>query len=465
MSTSGDSGMEPPDLSGQLRIGRLLNVNARPKLQKLAARMAEQYGPPKARASQPTAILSSAARKLAETGGNLEALTQRERKAAIELFWIRMHGWEPGLTDVRRWLAWASLEWGSRIGVTRISMSFVRNFDPSSEATREVRDWLSARTGMISGHFGEFVRKHVLPRGITAVDQVARSLAAGDESFLHDAESDIRCEAVTRGSGFLVAIVAAFGRLCAGSELRDAEAVTKSLLGFFGEHGLSGARGSPSMRNDARIQMITGVVTWAGRTEIPNSTDIALEIALALADDPRISLTSWRGISDPIREEVEAWLTARTLENLFRVIDELQTDRQDMWQERRAFWRSYLPHIKRAYLLCAPAAVPIAERLKERYGRLKSSEKRHCGVLMQIVGPQGDKLIVLEINKNASALFWRPGTTGAPSFQDREYNRSILLQDCDDKRPHTPGWWQESFAQLIERETGIRGPEAGGWDG
>ncbi len=457
MSTFAEDGLP-------IRLPRLLSVNARPKLQRLAADLAKRYGPPRDRAGQPSAILASAAQKLAETGGDLEALTQRERKAAIELFWSGMHGWVPGLADRRRWLAWVSSEWGSRIGVTRVAMSFVRNFDPSSEATREVCSWLVSRTHELSGRFGKFVQTHVLPEGSAAAENVARSLASGDQSFFQDADSDIRCGAVTRGSGFLVAVVSAFGRLCSERQLREAETVTNTLLGFLGEHGLSGARGSQAMRDEARIAMVTGIVDWASQSFAVASIDIALQIVLSLADDPRISLSRWRDIPEDTRDTVEAWLTARTLENLFRVIDELKTDRPDMWQERQAFWRGYLPHIKRAYLLCAPMARPIAERLKERHGLLRSTEQRHCGILMQIVGPQGDKLTVLEVNKNASALFWSPGSSNAPEFNGSEYHRKLMLDDCDHRKYHM-GSWQEAFAQLIESETGIRRTTKGEWRG
>ncbi len=359
----------------------------------------------------------------------------------------------------------ASLEWGSRIGVTRIAMSFIRNFDPASEATREVGDWLSSRTSLISGQFGEFVGRHGLHQGSAAVTRVARSLAEGDQGFFQDVGHNIRANAVIRGSGFVVAVVATFGRLCADGGSLQTENVAKALLGQFGEHGLSGARGSEEMREDARIQMVSGIVRWASRSSIPGAADLALEIALALADDPRISLSRWRGIHDDVREEVEAWLTARTLENLFRVIDELKTDRQDMWQARRDFWQSYLPYIKRAYLLCAPLAVPIAEKLNERHGILRSTDPRHCGVLMQIVGPEGDRLIVLDVNKNASALFWKVGSAGAPGFLDQGYDRNYLLGTCDARKSHTHAW-QDQFAQLIEGETGIRRPSTmGGWSG
>ena len=69
------------------RVGSLLNVTSRPKLQHLAREIIDRWGPAKPSNGQPIGILESASRKLAKTGSDLEALTQRERKAAIELFW------------------------------------------------------------------------------------------------------------------------------------------------------------------------------------------------------------------------------------------------------------------------------------------------------------------------------------------------------------------------------------------
>ncbi len=440
-------------------VGSLLRVNPKPKLQRLATEIIARRGPAKPSLSQPIGILKSAAIKLADTGGNMEALTQRERKAAIELFWIRMHGWNPNVSHIQTWLRWATNEWGSRIGVNRIGMSFLRNFDPASAGTRMVADWIAPRIHEISGAFGEFVRKYRLQDGNAAVDRIVQALADGDISFIDDTGKDVRCGVVVRGSGLLVAIVDAYGRRCSERTTAKSESISRSLLSLVGDHGLLGARGSETMRNSARISMVRGIVSWARRQRHePSAVDLALEIVISLADDPRKSMAQWRGIEDDIREDVEAWLTARTIENLFMVIDELKTDRQDMWEERRTFWRGYLPYIKKAYLLCAHKAEPIAERLKERYGVFKNADASHCGVLMQLVGPHGDRLTVVEINKNARALFWKQSSTSAPAFFSDYYDRNAMRISSNDQKRHTPGLWQDQFAGLIESETGIRRP-------
>ncbi|GEO18013.1 EH signature domain-containing protein [Microvirga aerophila] len=456
MSTSIEDSSRAPSTDKTFQLGNLLNVNLSGHLHKLANTMIARHGAPKPPKPPGISLLAEASRKLAASGGDLELLTPRERKAAIELFWDRRHGWEATLEDVKRWLAWASLEWGSRIGIARIAMSYLRNFDPSSEATREVGDWLAPRVSEISGPFGEFIRRYGLQHWRDAVDRVSSTLASGDQSFLQDAASDVRCQVISNGSGFLVALVAAVGRMCGTGKVQNADQLAKTLMGHLREHGLSGARGSEDMRNQARQHMVTGIVRGASRHGNPASSEAALDIALTLAGDPRVSIAQWRDIEEDVREDVESWLTARTLENLFRVINELKTDRPDMWEARRDFWRSYLPYTKRAYLLCGDRAVRIAERLKEPYGRLSNADKSHCGILMQIVSPEGSRITAIEMNMNGAALFWTRGSGSAPDFfRKNGYDRAVMKESSDHWKPHT-GNWQFSFSQLIESETGIR---------
>ena len=89
-------------------------------------------------------------------------------------------------------------------------------------------------------------------------------------------------------------------------------------------------------------------------------------------------------------------------------------------------------------------------------------DTEHCGVLLQLVGPEGDRLTVVEINKNASALFWRGSSKFAPLFFEDHYDGPAMRDSSDRKMRHTPNHWQDQFADLIEAETGIRRPIARG---
>jgi hypothetical protein len=285
--------------------------------------------------------------------------------------------------------------------------------------------------------------------------EVARELLIGDVSFLEEVERDMRSKMVLRGSGFVIALSEQYGRRCGNASTADTQRVLRKLLDLIGERGLDGNRGSAAARSRARVSLVSGIVLWARRSE--SNVAPALELVLSLVDDPRSSPASWQGISDEVRHEVESWLTARTLENLFRVIEQLKTDRQDMAQERAEFWRGYLPFIRRAFLLCAPRAKPYADRLKEPYGHLESAQKDHCGILLELAGPSGDRLTIFEVNKNGRAVFWRQGSETTPALFDfaRPYDRDRMLYGNDHDATHHVGW-QSKFSDYIESETGVR---------
>ncbi len=437
-----------------IRVGSLLKVNARPRLARLARDLADRYGAAEAKQAVPASLLAEAAKKLAASGGDLEGLTQRERKAAVELLWNEMEGWRAGERDVRRWLAWADDGWGGRVGVTRVAMSYLRNFDPDHVATGEIGRWLAPRAGISYGPFGHaFARRRLFAPD--AALEVARELLAGDASFVDEVEGDVRSRSVLRGSGFAVAVAEQYGRRCGNASTKDVGRTLRRLLDLVGERGLDASRGSGVLRSRARVSLVSGLVMWGRRSA--GNVDPALELVLSLLDDPRATPAAWRGIPDEVRHEVEGWLTARTLENLFRVIEQLKTDRQDMAQERAEFWRGYLPFIRRAFLLCAPRAEPFAERLKEPFGRLESQQKDHCGILLELAGPAGDRLTIFEVNKNGRVIFWRQGSQATPSFYDfaHSYDRDDMLRRGDSNTTHQGGW-QAKVSDFIEAETGVR---------
>ena len=452
MPTSGDARLNFPRLPG----GKLLQVSVRPKLAAIATRMEQKYGLPRATTAQPESILTSAALKLTMSGGDLTTLTHRERKAAVELCWTPRGGWKPDPAFVLDWLRWADFGWNSRVGMTRIAVSYVRNYDRDSEATALVGKWVSARIDKISGYFGDVFRHYGLHEGASAVNRIAESLATGSPEFFARVDANSKTSAVFQGSGILVAVVAAYGAHCSNATAREVAATTKALIAHVGETGLGG-KASQRSRDVARVMMVVGIVKWASRTGSQGAIDVAIGACLSLAGDPRHSMGNWRDIPSETVELVHGWLTARTIENMFLVIGTLKTDHPDQVASRLAFWRGYLAHIRRAYLVCAARAKPIAESLKERYGNLEGSNPLHCGLLMEIVGPQGDRIVVLEINKNASALFWKSGSQPPDFYGNGAYHRPTYLHACDERLYHT-GKWQRNFARFIESETGVRHP-------
>ena len=441
------------------RVGKLLRVSTQSKLKKLAIRLERDYGPPKLSSGQPINVLEAAAKKLSNNNSNLDALSLREKKASIELFWLKIEGWEAGKKFRKSWLGWAEESWLTRSGVRRIAMSAVRNYSSDSDASVEVLDWLSIHKKLISGNFGEFFRNKGLYSGYPSIEKIAKRLATGNTDLFDELSNDLRLNLVVRGSGFLVSVIDAYGAMLTDGKTLSTRFVILKLIELLGENGLSGARGSERLRNQARVSLVEGLVSSAtSKHDISLTTDMALELIISIAGDPRISRSNWRDIKNEVREEVESWLTERTIENVFKVIGSLKTDRPDMVVERLKFWRSYLPYIKRAYLLCASKAVPIADMLNEKFGFLDNTEIDHCGMLLQLVGPNGDKLTVLMLNKNAKALFWTANSKHTPILFDGRYNRRAMMTNRSHELVHYANIWQSRFADYIESETGIRRP-------
>lgn len=441
------------------KIGKLLRISSQSRLKRLSSRFEVTYGPPKLSSGQPQAILESAARKLVANNEKLDSLTFREKKASIEFFWLTQHGWQAGKRFRNSWLKWAEEEWVSRTGIRRIAMSAVRNYSSDSDASVEILDWLSSRIKNIHGSFGDFFRDKDLVKGYPAIQKIVRKLASGDTDLFNEIERDVRISLVVRGSGFLVSIIEEYGIMLEQGKTSNSAGIITGLIMLLGESGLSGSRSSEKIRDRAKKALVEGVVasTVSGNDRTLNE-DLALEIIIATASDPRISRSNWRNIKEETREEVESWLTKRTIENVFKVISSLKTDRPDMVSDRLKFWRSYLPFIKKAYLLCSSKAVPIANQLNEKFGYLENTELDHCGMLLQIIGSNGDRLTVLMLNKNARALFWTEKSNHSPIFFDGRYNRRTMMSNRSHEMIHYDKIWPKRFEDYIESETGIRRP-------
>ena len=137
---------------------------------------------------------------------------------------------------------------------------------------------------------------------------------------------------------------------------------------MIGESELEG-KASERVKREARLSLVVGIVDWALRDGGQEAVSVAVEACLNVAGDPRHSMALWKHIPErTVRALSWAGSRARTIENMFRVIATLRTDSPEQVQSRLAFWRGYLPHMRRAYLVCADRAQPIAEELKERYG-------------------------------------------------------------------------------------------------
>jgi hypothetical protein len=77
--------------------------------------------------------------------------------------------------------------------------------------------------------------------------------------------------------------------------------------------------------------LVEGFVVWQQRPErINTNPEPALSLLLEINRDPRFVPGRWRGIVDEAATSaIEAWLSRKTIEAFFRVVNDLHVDRRD----------------------------------------------------------------------------------------------------------------------------------------
>ena len=386
------------------------------------------------------------------------ALDPREKKAALELFW-RSSPWTARQSDVASWLRWAEEGWRPRIAETRVCAAMLRHFDPQNPKTAIVGDWLANRQDRIWGRFGEFARRWRLADGVEASENIAFGLAAGDMTYLNDLARNFQASVALRGSGFLVAVIDSFARHSASRSDEQAWTAADDLLEQLGPRGLAGASGPKVLRGAAKIAMVSGLVEWAARLGTPFAVNKALDLSFRMAGDPRASMDDWLGLPKNIVAQVEKWLVKWTLATAFQIVAELGTDDPAMLERRREFWQSYFPYITRARLIGAQKAQRAAVHRGAPCCGLKTYLSDHCGLLMEMEGPHGKSVTVVELNNLAQTMFWPDGRSNRPGFDQILYDGSVLRANCDLLLSHLPtDAWPSKFADLIALHTDIPAP-------
>ncbi len=447
----------PIDAAKTVRLPPLL-APGRSQLTILASGIESRHGPARFAAGQPEAVIDSAARKLAQSGGDLSGLKPREKKAALELFW-RRSPWIAQSADIEKWLRWAEAEWKPRIAETRICAAMLRHFDPQNPATAHVIGWLLPRQDELWGRFGDFARRWRLAEGNEAAEHAANALAAGEMSFLNEFAQNFQARTVLQGSGFVVAVILSFALHSSARTDDQAWAAAGDLLDLLGPRGLAGAGGSAVLRDRAKTAMVSGLVEWAARLATAPAIGKALELSFRLAGDPRESLDGWRDIPANIVARVEKWLVESTLTAAFEIVVELKTDDPVVVQRRRQFWLDYLPYIARARLVGAQKAQRVARNLGVPCCALKTYLSDHCGFVLELQGEKGLGMRVVELNNHAQAMFWPDGRPNPPGFDAKGYDGSLLRSNCDALLSHLPtDSWPSKFADLITSHTAVPAP-------
>lgn len=436
-----------------------------PQLRILAEKLDRKYGGAPAEFPPAEDALARIKHKLALSGGDLRTLTPRERRKVHWIIWSAPEGWSEDHDFMERYLAWADRVWG-RFGVRCLWARYVTHFDRRSLATQMLASWLQVRREKLPPRLADFSKEWRIFDVETAPGRAAVALIKNDEL----AEQLESLGVAIRHSAFMCSVLETVGQLL----LTNTDFKTGlpdrliELLGPLGEYPIQQMEARDGHKAQATGVLVEGLVRWSERqsdTEIQAETLRCLDV---IVGDPRLHSLRWRPVRDEIKETVIRWLSRLNLETFIKIMDELQTNKPAQWQARRVFWEQYLPWIKKSWLVVGPDAKRIANRmLKESYGEFLRAQPDHCGLMMQI-----GELVIFEMNKNGSALFWEAGDEKMPQFfrtkEQYKYNRKQIIDLCHSLKDaalrgasrfrltHPPTKWKTTFRQVISDRTGIR---------
>lgn len=170
----------------------------------------------------------------------------------------------------------------------------------------------------------------------------------------------------------------------------------------------------------------------------------------------------WRGASPLSRKILERWKILDVMEQFFEQVGAYAEEtRNEMmavhWKDRSAFWLAYY---KRGVVTQARALIgrsmikklgePELRRVFGRaMARLEARNTMQCGLLLEING-----LIVIDHSHSGRGYFYFPANNQKPSTVVAAYHSS-QLDTADEKLTHQ-GDWQARFAELIEKQTGVK---------
>jgi hypothetical protein len=406
--------------------------------------------------------------RLGPDGAGLASLARHDLKLVPYIIWDRDNAWHQDRAFIRCFLAAADRRWPR--AARHLWRHYIVNFDSESPATTELASWLEHRAAQLPLSLQEFSDTFQIFDVIRAPGVMAQSMLRGGHSLDACDGLGLSLDSL-RTSGLAVSVLDAAGRLLDDGMV--AERVPERLTDLLSDQphrAIEVSSCAARLKSRALRSLADGVVHWQERDSgVPEPV---IDFLLMLNGDPRLEPDRWHGrVSDDAISTLEGWLSRKTIESFFRVIDALQTDNPMMWQARRAFWLRYLPFISKAWLVVGRHAIPIAEKEGLDFGRFVhggGAQNDHCALMMQI-----RNLCVMEMNRNGTAMFWNAHDTGLPGFYRTEYSRhpfrdrvnkfSMVSQkgfaaDRDlwnvAALAHQ-GRWQRRFADEILQRTGI----------
>lgn len=375
-----------------------------------------------------------------------------ELKAVPVVLWTR-EAWQDDKDLITSFLARADEIWSG--AVRRLWRHHFLHLNPRSFISRELGRWLGARRVRLSSRLASFSDRYSIFEPEQALERLVAA-ALGSGSLVEDIDLIGISPEKFRSSEVLVNILERIGHTLSteDDEYLPLELIRR-LAGEKLERVISKADCGSALKQRATKSLVEGVVLRQRHLEVRGAPpDAALDFVVALNGDPRFAGSRWQDVILPdVVTTVEQWLSRATLEAFFRILDGMPVDRPDMWKERRAFWMAYLPHIRGAWLVAGPSANAIARKERQfKYGLFEAepvTQADHCGLMMQI----GD-MVVMEMNKTGSALFWGRGAKGAPKMYAAKYLRSGIMKMGGERLTHHGGW-QRKFVQHILQEAGI----------
>lgn len=438
------------------RIPHPIRTSRKSALEVEADKVARTFGGVPKDPEPSTASIDKVEQRLVRSPSALHSFSRDELRVVPHLIWGSGDRWRLDTGFVRDYLDVADRKW--KAGLRRIWRHYLLNLDPACPATLETAAWFRERRGKLPELMKAFSVRHNLFEPERAPGHFARSLIDGHE-LTDELEELGLATGVLRTSAFCVSTLDAVGRLMPSSPgtSRVVDRL-RVLLNGAPRNAIGEAVCAQPLRESALRSLVDGLVGWQEIHDPKDANlDIVLDFLLSLNGDPRFTPERWKGkVAPDSVSAVERWLSRKTIEAFFRVIDALKTDRPDMWQERRRFWLSYLPHVTKAWLVVGPDAVFAAEKEGLRFGKFApggGTQYDQCGLMLQI-----GELCVMEMNKNGSAIFWRPGARGLPGLYEESYRRSSYVNARDERdvfRMMHQGAWQDRFRSKILQMTGI----------
>jgi hypothetical protein len=352
----------------------------------------------------------------------------------------------------------------------RLWPHYLLSLERDDGATNEIALWLKAYRGALPARLADFTEKYDALDPTSTPGKMAREALIG-------AGIDTDFQAIGVGTerlhtaALLAEILYEIGsQLRSGVRLADAVRPVKAILPDQRKLAIDQTQAREPAKQRAVGAFIEGLIAWQRHSDPDDAKPGAiLDLVLELNEDPRFNVVRWSGIvPKSTTDTVEAWLTKHTIEAFFRVVNQLRIERTDMWAERRKFWMSYLPYVRRAWLIVGDQGVPFARRERIRFGRFSGgANEGHCGLVLDF----GD-LRILEMNMNGRAILWRPDDVrygefpqvyDETPFDRRNFSAAVARSEiwqngCIGLGHRPPDGWQWKFADQIQQRSdrGIR---------